>query len=273
MARKDKFDSFLFDVDAFESDGVVEAMSAEQVGAYIRLLCKAWRETPCGTIPDDDEVLARWARLPAKKWIAARDRVLAAFKLQDGRWHQKRMKQTYSELVEKKKVLSKSGQRGANNRWRGHSEANGDPNGEANADGMAKRWQNDGIQKTKTNSISNNQSKVLPLTAAQFGKKEFSDDDWKRELCEISRLVGDTTEDRRILGQLAWLVCAGAPITQQLREAIETVKLQRDDGKPPDSPVAYLRGTLEKSVGKDTLAAMLKRAPARKHFSEATEAL
>lgn len=265
MPKTEQLPAVLFYVDDFASDGIVEAMTTEQVGAYILLLCKAWREDPPGTIPDDDEVLARWSRLPAKKWIACRDRVLKAFTMIDGRWHQKRMKKEYQTQVENEAKRSAAGKRGSDARWKPNAMR---PHSDGSATEMRKN-----ANQTNSNGVSNNQSKVLPLTAAQFGLKEFADEDWKRELSEISRLVGDTTEDCRILGQLAWLVCAGAPITQQVRDAVETVKMQRDDGKPPDSPVAYLRGTLEKSVGKDTLAAMLKRAPPRKHFSEASEAL
>jgi uncharacterized protein YdaU (DUF1376 family) len=74
----------------FAGDGVVEAMTTEQVGAYILLLCKAWAESPPGTIPDDDAVLARWTRLPVKRWRALKAGILAAFVAgDDGRYYQK----------------------------------------------------------------------------------------------------------------------------------------------------------------------------------------
>lgn len=265
MARKDEPEAFLFDVDAFESDNVVEAMTTEQVGAYIRLLCKAWREKPPGTIPDDDDILARWTRLPAKKWIANRDRVLAAFRFSDddGRWHQKRMQQTYIELLEKHEQRSRSGKAGATKRWRNHSHAissaNGKRDGDSIADGMAKNSN----QKSKVKDNSNSQTKVPSTQAVQFDQKEFGREDWEREAAEIARTLGPTTEDRRLLAQLAWLVCAGAPVTPEIRDAAEAVKALTDVGKRPNNPVAYLRACLDESLGVDYAKALLKLAPSR----------
>ena len=71
--------AFLFYPEDFSSDSKVEAMTTEEVGAYTLLLCKSWRESPPGSIPDDDVVLARWARLASDRWTVCRAAVLAAF--------------------------------------------------------------------------------------------------------------------------------------------------------------------------------------------------
>lgn len=77
----------------FASDGLVEAMTTAEVGCYVLLLCKAWHEDPTGTIPADDETLARWCRVSIETWATVKGRVLAPWKLgKDGRWHQGRMK-------------------------------------------------------------------------------------------------------------------------------------------------------------------------------------
>ena len=99
MPKDNKPPGFLFYVDDFVSDGKVEAMTTEEVGAYILLLCKAWREEPPGSIPDDDRILARWARMDSERWSACRTGVLAAFTLgTDARWHQKRMRKEFQKL-------------------------------------------------------------------------------------------------------------------------------------------------------------------------------
>jgi uncharacterized protein YdaU (DUF1376 family) len=85
--------------DDFTSDGAVEAMSTEQVGAYFLLLCKAWREFPAGSVPDDDAVLGRWARMSPARWKKARAGVLRPWVLWEGRWHQKRMQREYRKLL------------------------------------------------------------------------------------------------------------------------------------------------------------------------------
>lgn len=102
---KNEHPAFLFYVDDFSSDGKVEAMTTEAVGAYTLLLCKAWRESPVGSIPNNDQVLARWSRLSLDQWAACRPLVLAAFTLgTDDRWHQKRMRNEYARLQQKRKI-------------------------------------------------------------------------------------------------------------------------------------------------------------------------
>lgn len=118
MATRNHPPAFPFYPDDFAADGVVEAMSTEAVGAYILILCKAWRENPVGTIPDDDKVLARWARLSSKAWASCRESVLAAFSDgDDGRFHQKRMMAVYQEMLENSAKKGRAGKVGAQKRW------------------------------------------------------------------------------------------------------------------------------------------------------------
>jgi uncharacterized protein YdaU (DUF1376 family) len=61
----------------FVADDRVEAMSTEQVGSYVLLLCKAWTQEVVGTVPDDDRVLARWARVSIGRWRRIKAAVMA----------------------------------------------------------------------------------------------------------------------------------------------------------------------------------------------------
>lgn len=132
MPRDDRPPAFLFYVDDFASDGVVEAMTTEAVGAYILLLCKAWREEHPGTLPTDDSVLARWARLTPDRWLEVKSYVLAAFSSgRDNRLHQKRMESEYRKLVEQKTSKRRNSQNAARERWnrsyvQPHCESNPD---------------------------------------------------------------------------------------------------------------------------------------------------
>lgn len=120
--------AFQFYPQDFASDSKVEAMTTDAVGAYILLLCKAWREDPPGSLPDDDDVLSRWARLPLARWTEIRSAVLAPFTFGiDSRWHQKRMRREYSELIKRRKVRAIAGQAGASVRWQTHSKRSGLP--------------------------------------------------------------------------------------------------------------------------------------------------
>lgn len=109
---------FPFYPDDFASDGDVEAMSIAQVGAYMLLLCKAWREDPVGSVPDDDRRLARWARMTPEEWSEAKPAVMVPFTLRtDGRWHQPRMQREFMKLRESSRRRAEAGTEGAKKRW------------------------------------------------------------------------------------------------------------------------------------------------------------
>jgi uncharacterized protein YdaU (DUF1376 family) len=111
--------AFLFYPDDFSSDGKVEAMSTEQVGAYILLLCKSWREKPPGSLPSDDSLLAKWARVPLDRWSEIRSGVLAPYTFgTDSRWHQKRQRAEYDKLMSRRRECSRAGKSSANKRFR-----------------------------------------------------------------------------------------------------------------------------------------------------------
>ena len=62
MSRHNDPPYFPFYPDDFASDGKVEAMTTEEVGAYTLLLCKAWREDPPGAF-----------LMTTACWLAGRD--------------------------------------------------------------------------------------------------------------------------------------------------------------------------------------------------------
>lgn len=109
--------------DEFVGSGKVGAMCTLAVGAYKLLLCKAWRENPVGTIPNDDRVLRAWSRLTETEWGSVRAEVLAAFTLgDDGRFYQARMRREYEEIRKKSSIRAKAGQAGARSRWQPHGK-------------------------------------------------------------------------------------------------------------------------------------------------------
>lgn len=90
------------------------------------LLCKAWREEPPGSIPNDDAVLARWARITPDRWTECRTRVLAPFTLgPDSRWHQKRLRLEYQKFATRRRAASEAGQSAALQKWKKEKSDNG----------------------------------------------------------------------------------------------------------------------------------------------------
>ena len=100
-------------VDDLTSDELVEAMTTEEFGAYVLLLCKAWKSDPPGTIPNDDKILARLTRLTDKRWKMAKERVLAPWKPFDGsRLYQKRLVAVHADVIEKVNKRKEAGAKG-----------------------------------------------------------------------------------------------------------------------------------------------------------------
>lgn len=153
MPKPDHPPAFLFYPSDFSSDSKVEAMTTESVGAYMLLLCKAWREEPAGSLPDDDRILARWARLESDRWMEVKAQVLAPFDLgTDSRWHQKRMRLEFDRLMAKRKERAKSGKKGAKARW--EYDEGGSANGSAIGSAIDLPMANDGISSSVSSSVS-----------------------------------------------------------------------------------------------------------------------
>ena len=71
-------------------------MTPEEEGAFIRLLCYAWKSDDC-SLPDDDEILSVYSRLGEKWYEGSGDRIRKCFVLKGGKLYNKRL------LIERKK--------------------------------------------------------------------------------------------------------------------------------------------------------------------------
>jgi uncharacterized protein YdaU (DUF1376 family) len=100
----------------FIGDPTVGAMSPEATGGYIRLLCFAWMEDQPGTLPDDDEILARLSGL-GERWAACRDSIRRAFRVSGKRLLQKRMAMEADALERYLARQSANGKLGAEAKW------------------------------------------------------------------------------------------------------------------------------------------------------------
>lgn len=107
----------LFPAD-FMGDPNVRSMTNTQVGIYMILIMTAWQETPPCTLPNDDEVLARWALCKnIREWNRLSPPVMACWTLIDGRWINKRLRREFDGRVEAADRAAKKGKSGADKRW------------------------------------------------------------------------------------------------------------------------------------------------------------
>ncbi len=66
--------------DAYLAD--TRHLTAAQHGAYLLLLMMAWRSADCA-LPNNDKILARYASMTDKEWLASKEIILAFWRLQD----------------------------------------------------------------------------------------------------------------------------------------------------------------------------------------------
>lgn len=66
-------------------------LSAEEFGVYMLLLIAAWRRPDCD-LPDDDALLARYARVTPRRWDRLKAIIRPFFRSEDGMLHQKRLR-------------------------------------------------------------------------------------------------------------------------------------------------------------------------------------
>jgi uncharacterized protein YdaU (DUF1376 family) len=106
---------FKFCPDDWLADPEISAMSAEQEGAYHRLLCYAWKSEPACTLPNDQRTLAKLSRLE-RRWTKLAAAILAQFEETDGgaRLRNRKQYRAFCDMVETHDKLVEGGRRGGN---------------------------------------------------------------------------------------------------------------------------------------------------------------
>jgi uncharacterized protein YdaU (DUF1376 family) len=84
--------------DFVNNEHVLKMTNLEEL-AYRRLLDRAWMSEDC-TLPNDEKVLARMARLGSKEWKRVRENVLARWELVGNRWANKRLSMELQRAIE-----------------------------------------------------------------------------------------------------------------------------------------------------------------------------
>lgn len=107
--------AFQFYATDFLSDAPVMAMTLEERGAYITLLCVAWTEQG---IPADHRKLARVLHVSTRRFAAIWEAMEACWRPDgEGRLVNPRMESIREEMRRRSKVASAAGSAGARARW------------------------------------------------------------------------------------------------------------------------------------------------------------
>tara|TARA_R110000824_G_scaffold114279_1_gene264686 strand:+ start:2494 stop:3261 length:768 start_codon:yes stop_codon:yes gene_type:complete len=108
-------------VNALLADDKVALMNTQEVGAYILLLCRAWQQERPGSLPNNDEWLARWTRLDLNQWLEIKKIVMNPFWFNeshpDGEWVQDRMVRDHGTISNTQQTKRALAQKAANARW------------------------------------------------------------------------------------------------------------------------------------------------------------
>lgn len=81
-------------------------------GAYLLLLMTAWRSRDC-SLPDDDRLLARYARVNAQQWKRLRPILEPFFSVAAGAWKQGRLTDEMGAVKRHRQLQSEKGKAGA----------------------------------------------------------------------------------------------------------------------------------------------------------------
>jgi uncharacterized protein YdaU (DUF1376 family) len=92
------------------ADPNVDMMTLEQQGAYIRLICHAWRSTTVGRLLNDRSTLAALARMSVDQWSSNEASILRAFRIDDdGFITQKRLVKEWEKQQAKRNQAHEAG--------------------------------------------------------------------------------------------------------------------------------------------------------------------
>jgi uncharacterized protein YdaU (DUF1376 family) len=188
-----------FPVDELIADPVLSGFTAEEIGAYMLLLCAAWRGTPAGTLSSDAKELARLARLTPKRWSAIAPRLMPLFEVHGQRLVHCDLAAEHATRLARYEAFAANGRAGAAARWSDdgrigsprpartrnrNSRANGPANGPASspANGPA-NGQSIAVDKTRqqeavTSDTSGPRTDVPPLV--EMARRVAADEEHRR---------------------------------------------------------------------------------------------
>jgi len=85
-----RLDGFMLDTVKLLGSELLALSTGDEFKAAVVLWCRAWKQRPAASLPDDDRILASFAMVPLAKWKRLRPMALRGFvKCSDGRLYHK----------------------------------------------------------------------------------------------------------------------------------------------------------------------------------------
>lgn len=83
-------DGFMLNVERLMASELVALSTHEVIAAALLIWCRAWKQRPAASLPDDDRVIAAFAKLPLPRFKKHKEDILRGFvKCADGRLYHK----------------------------------------------------------------------------------------------------------------------------------------------------------------------------------------
>ena len=222
-------DGFMLNVERLMASELVALASHEAIAAALFLWCRAWKQKPAASLPNDDRVLAAFARLPLARFKKIRHDVMRGFVLcSDGRlYHRVLADEARNAFARKMKFRDKRETDAKRLReWREEQRRNAGRNAVGNGDEtvsetrFVQEGQGQGQYKIPTTSGAPPPECLNPLDAI-----------WTLGV----QLLGDTPTNRSLLGKLA----------KEHGESVLSAAIGETIAKHAADPRAYLLGVLK----------------------------
>ena len=114
-------DGFMLNVERLMASELVALGTHEEVAAAMFLWCRAWKQTPAASLPDDDRVNAAFARLPLTRFKKFKANIMHGFvKCSDGRLYHRFLAAEAERAFERKDAFRRKRESDAKrlNEWR-----------------------------------------------------------------------------------------------------------------------------------------------------------
>lgn len=118
-------DGFMLNTERLLASELIAVGNSEEVRAALILWCRAWKQIPAASLPDDDKILAGFAMVPLAKWKRIKANALRGFvKCSDGRlYHHMLASEALSAWDKKKSYQARRANDAARlERWRNEKD-------------------------------------------------------------------------------------------------------------------------------------------------------
>jgi hypothetical protein len=101
-------DGFMLNVERLMASELVALSSHEVIGAAVLLWCRAWKQTPAASLPDDDRINAAFAKLALPRFRKLKGEVMRGFvKCSDGRLYHRTLAAEATKAFDRKQAFRK----------------------------------------------------------------------------------------------------------------------------------------------------------------------